>query len=197
MAKPKGDIKALEAQIEALKAQVEALKEIDKAGKNAQKFVDDLLGGLKPVELKGPEFKGFKPIEFGGAGKPKRKQATREPARRRDYAAEYRRRKELGRHRGETLAEARGHRAERKGGVGASGELAPSRVPSYLDRLAERRSVKIVAYTEDGGVHVIGRGKPRALAQWMRETLAAGSLGASLKYTSEGLDIESIRVFFS
>jgi hypothetical protein len=153
----------------------EALNAVETLGRQAQADVDALLGG-------------FKPIEFGGPAKPKRQ---------RDYAAEYRNRIYKGLVlRGETRAEARGHRAEGRRRVGTSRELEPRLVPGYLDRLAERRNVKVVAYLESGGVHVIGRGKPKAMAEWFRDTLEADSLGAGMKYEQQGDEIASIRVFF-
>lgn len=132
-------------------------------------------------------------------GKRARARAAREAAatapqpRKRDYRAEYQRRLELGRQRGETVAESRGHRAEGRRRVGASAELAPARTPGYLDRLAARRTVRVMGYTADGRAVVVAQGKAHAAAAWLREQLAEGSFGQG-RYPED--EIEMVRIFF-
>ncbi len=109
----------------------------------------------------------------------------------------YRKRIESAERRGLTRAEARGHREEmkRKGEakVLSSGEITTKRTAAYLEKLAARRNVKVVAYTADGRSTVVARGKARAAAAWIREQMEAGAFGQG-KYEED--EIEMVIAFY-
>lgn len=96
-------------------------------------------------------------------------------ARKRDYKAEYRRRLKLGRLRGETVKEARGHRGDRTKAQRAAETpvikkgVEPTRVAQYLGSLKGDRNAVVIVRWGDGSQSVIGRGKAGRLRNYMRE----------------------------
>lgn len=103
-------------------------------------------------------------------------------ARKRDYKAEYRRRLELGRLRGETVKQARGHRgdltrAERaaggRPGVVLKRDLSGDAVMEQLSLLSRSRRAMVIAHREDGTQQIVAGKKggqdPRRLREYIED----------------------------
>lgn len=92
----------------------------------------------------------------------------------RDYKKEYAARIAKGLARGLTRSQARGHGAESKGAVGASKGMSGPELRSYLGKLRQDRSVKVMATLENGQTVQLARGKPGPMLEAWTEWHAEG-----------------------